>query len=169
MEGPPAFREVQRFRQPWLVATLLGVAGVTWWLLARALMGAASPGFLTLALLYWAVFGLLFPLFFLWVLRLEVEVREDGVYFRFFPLHLTFRRIPFEEVAHCSARTYNPVREYGGWGIRYSLRGGRAYNVRGNRGVQLVLRNGERILLGSQRAEELARAVRAGMERAGKG
>jgi hypothetical protein len=36
---------------------------------------------------------------------------------------------------------------------------GWAYNVRGNRGVQLELANGKRILIGSQRAEELAGAI----------
>jgi hypothetical protein len=58
------------------------------------------------------------------------------------------------------ARTYRPILEYGGWGIRYSPFGqGCAYNVSGNRGVQLELADGQRILIGSQRAEELARAI----------
>ena len=53
-----------------------------------------------------------------------------------------------------------PILEYGGWGIRYSPFGkGWAYNVRGNQGVQLELANGQRILVGSQRADELARAI----------
>jgi hypothetical protein len=34
-----------------------------------------------------------------------------------------------------------------------------AYNVSGKEGVQLELANGKRILIGSQRAEELARAI----------
>jgi hypothetical protein len=34
-----------------------------------------------------------------------------------------------------------------------------AYNVRGDRGVQLVLRDGRRVLIGSQRADELAKAI----------
>ena len=58
------------------------------------------------------------------------------------------------------ARTYRPLLEYGGWGIRYAPFGkGWAYNVHGSQGVQLELTNGKRILIGSQRAEELARAI----------
>jgi hypothetical protein len=67
------------------------------------------------------------------------------------------------EIVHRETRTYWPILEYGGWGISYSFFGkGWAYNVNGNRGGQLELANGKRILIGSQRAEELARAIGVG-------
>jgi len=57
------------------------------------------------------------------------------------------------------------MREFGGWGIRTSGDGGRAYNAYGNMGVQLVLTDGKRVLVGTQRAEELLAALRlAGAE-----
>jgi hypothetical protein len=34
-----------------------------------------------------------------------------------------------------------------------------AYNVSGDRGVELTLRDGRRVMLGSQRPEELAQAI----------
>ena len=40
-------------------------------------------------------------------------------------------------------------REYGGWGIRGGLRGTKAYNVSGNRGVELMLADGRTVLIGS--------------------
>jgi len=89
------------------------------------------------------------------------EVRDDGLYIRFYPL--THQKIPFEHIVHCEVRTYNPIREFGGWGIRYG-KGGKAYNVSGNRGVQLDLVNGKRLLIGSGRPEELARAIEAEMK-----
>jgi hypothetical protein len=55
-------------------------------------------------------------------------------------------------------QTYRPIRDYGGWGIRYG-RGGKAYNVSGNRGVMLELSDGQKLLIGSQRPEELANAI----------
>jgi hypothetical protein len=36
-----------------------------------------------------------------------------------------------------------------------------AYNVSGDRGVQIELLNGKRLLIGSQRAEELWQAIQA--------
>jgi hypothetical protein len=59
--------------------------------------------------------------------------------------------------------TYSPLRDYGGWGIRYGSKG-KAYNVSGNRGVRLELSNGKRLLFGSQRPEELSEAVAAASE-----
>ena len=58
------------------------------------------------------------------------------------------------------------IAEYGGWGVRMR-RGGMAYNVSGDRGVQLELMDGKRILIGSQRAGELADAIRERMKRGG--
>lgn len=93
-----------------------------------------------------------------YVLKLITEVRADGLYIRFFPL--SHRIISYESIISCNARTYRPILEYGGWGIRYG-RHGKAYNVSGNRGVQLELSEGKPLLIGSQRSEELARAINA--------
>jgi hypothetical protein len=71
------------------------------------------------------------------------------------------REILFRGIRRCDARTYRPVWEYGGWGVRFGLRG-RAYSVSGNRGVQLELVNRKRILIGSRRPEELALAIQEG-------
>ena len=95
------------------------------------------------------------------MLKLETEVRPDGLYVRFFPFHINYKRFGTEDLSEYYARRYKPVLEYGGWGIRYSLRKGKAYNVSGNKGVQLVFRNGKRLLIGSQRAEELEEAIRS--------
>ena len=57
--------------------------------------------------------------------------------------------------------TYSPLVEYGGWGIR-GWGKNVALNARGNRGVRLMLMDGRRVLVGSQRAEELAAALGAG-------
>ncbi len=42
-------------------------------------------------------------------------------------------------------------------------RAGKAYNVSGNRGVQLKLSSGKGLLIGSQRPEELAQAIQKGI------
>ena len=94
------------------------------------------------------------------LLKLETEVRRDGLYVRFFPFHIDFKQFGPEDLSECYARQYKPIREYGGWGIRCSLRNGKAYNVSGNRGVQLVLSSGKKLLIGSQKADELEAAIR---------
>lgn len=73
---------------------------------------------------------------------------------------LVKRTIPRAEIAGAEARTYAPIREYGGWGVRLGRRGW-AYNVSGNRGVELTLVSGKGVMIGSRRAEELEAAIRA--------
>ncbi|MHC4243874.1 MAG: DUF6141 family protein [Planctomycetota bacterium] len=95
-----------------------------------------------------------------WLLKLETDVRPDGLYVRYFPFHIKFRRFGADDLSEYYAREYRPILEYGGWGIRYSFGKGKAYNVSGNKGVQLVFKSGKRLLIGSQRAEELEEAIR---------
>ena len=99
------------------------------------------------------------------LLKLQTEVRQDGLYIRYFPFHIHFKRFRSEDLSECYARRYRPIWEYGGWGIRYSLRNGKAYNVSGNQGVQLVFKNGKKLLIGSQKPDELEAAIREIMQR----
>lgn len=150
------FREQQRFTQWWLwtlfAVVTLGVA-VVLLLDFREATGVTPLGVViavyVLALVF-GIFGLLF-----WM-RLTVEVRDDGIHVRFPPF--VRRIIAYDELAAYEPRTYRPIREFGGWGLRWGL-GGQAYNVKGNRGLQLVFTNGKRLLIGSQRPEEFAAAI----------
>lgn len=103
------------------------------------------------------ILGVLVLFFFM---RMITEVRSDGLYVRFVPFHLSFRRFGWEELESFEARTYRPIREYGGWGLRGFGRN-RALNVSGNKGLQLVFKDGRRILVGSQRADDLASVSRS--------
>jgi len=89
----------------------------------------------------------------------ETTVTRDAVEVRFGYLLPMYRRtIARADIAEARAETYSPIGEFGGWGIR-GLGGNVALNARGNRGVRLTLRDGRRILIGSQRPEELAAAL----------
>jgi hypothetical protein len=90
--------------------------------------------------------------------RLVTEVRADAIYVRFAPFHRSFRRFPWASITSADARTYRPIREYGGWGLRGFGRN-RAYSVRGNRGLQIVFKDGRRLLIGSDRADALGQAI----------
>jgi len=162
-EGEPLFREEQRFHQWWIYAVVLGTTVFAWYAFLREVVLRKPPGSRPspawLMVLTWLLMGLGLPWLFLSA-RLVVEVREDGLHYRYYPFHRRWHRLAREEIAEAVARDYRPLLEYGGWGIRYGWKGGRAYNVSGNRGVQLVLRDGRRVLFGSRRPEELEAALR---------
>ncbi len=155
------FREVQRFRQFWLWVVVIFLMGLSWLsfiqqIISRVPFGTRpAPDLIVIGI--WIIFGCAFPVL-LYTAGLKTEVRRDGIYIRFIPFHRQFRTMPFDAIQSYEARTYRPLREYGGWGIRYGAEG-KAYNVRGNRGVQLVLLSGRKILLGSQNPEELVFAI----------
>ena len=103
------------------------------------------------------LFGIGFPLAFYWM-RLIVEVLDDSVSIHYVPLTRTI--ILLSDIQDVEARTYKPLHEYGGWGVRRRSNR-RAYNVSGNRGVELTLHDGRIVMIGSQKAEELALAIRS--------
>ena len=92
-------------------------------------------------------------------IRLKIRVSEKGLHYQFFPIHLKERIIPFVDIESFKARKYSPLKEFGGWGIRFGFEG-KAYNVSGEEGLQLILKNNRKILFGSQKAKELEKAMK---------
>jgi len=167
MNGEPViiFREEQKFATwlCWLVYLSMGLAVlISVFALKKELSGQSSQE--TWEILLAVIVGIGVPIavavLFL-LLKLETEVRSDGLYVRYLPFHIHFKRFDPEDFSECYARQYRPITEYGGWGIRYSLRKGKAYNTSGNKGVQLVFKDGKKLLIGSQKAEELEQAIRS--------
>lgn len=142
------FREEQRFSPAIIITSVIAlVVGLALLLVPSARLAGVIVAWTAGAT------ALLFT-----VLKLVTEVRDDGLYVRLFPL--PFRRIALEDIASYQVRTYRPILEYGGWGLRFGF-SGVAYNARGNRGVQLVLRSDKRVLIGSQQPEALEAAIAA--------
>ena len=160
------FHEEQQFRQPWVWLLLLVITVCVIGMFAHGIYTQLYLGqvwgdrpMTNTALVISAAFSSLISAgltLLFYKLKLITEVGPDGIHIRFFPL--TRRKISFDSITSCKARTYRPIREYGGWGIRFS-RKGKAYNVSGNRGVQLEFKEGRPLLIGSQRAEELAEVI----------
>jgi hypothetical protein len=69
------------------------------------------------------------------------------------------RRIPLAHIQSAAAITFDPVRDYGGYGIR-SGPAGKAWIASRNHGVHLILANGDALVIGSQRPDELVEALR---------
>jgi hypothetical protein len=147
--SPVVFYESQGFLRPWwwllLVLALLPVG------IAALSHGPArwSPGPLVLPVLL--VAGL-----FAW-LRLDTRLDAQGLTYRMRPLGWT--RLDWSQIRTAQVRTYSPLGEYGGWGIRGLFAQNRALNVAGSQGLQLELTDGRRLLLGTQRPEELQQAL----------
>ncbi|GAB3851280.1 hypothetical protein GCM10028822_17780 [Hymenobacter terrigena] len=95
-----------------------------------------------------------------WLMRLETRIDEVGIHYRYLPLLNRWRHWPWADFRQVKPRTYSPLGDFGGWGIR-GFPGNLAYNVWGSHGLQLVFQSGDRLLLGTQRPEELAATLQA--------
>lgn len=147
----PTYSEVQSF-SPRIQAFILastGLAGLGGYLATREAPGAEFGIYAMLAALSLVV--ILFN-----TMRLSTTVIGDGI--RIKGLWFINRMIRFDEIETAEMREYKPLVEYGGWGYRIGP-AGKAYNAQGNEGVQLTLKDGKRVLIGSQRATELAHVI----------
>jgi hypothetical protein len=166
------FEEIQHFARWIRVTVLLPVAALAGLSLALSVVSstrsAVVPGGLALAFLVVAV-----PNF---VIKLGTKLDARHLHLRLDPRALPMpflpprvQDIPISDIDHCEVRTYRALhdREYWGnhfWGLGTAFRGG-AYlylmntGILSGTGVQLELRSGERILVGSDHPDALASAI----------
>tara|TARA_B100000029_G_scaffold480720_1_gene529021 strand:- start:100 stop:615 length:516 start_codon:yes stop_codon:yes gene_type:complete len=163
--APPWFTEKQRFRQWWVwLLVLWGPGFFIWAILQQVIMGAPignNPTSDLVLILLAVIFGAGLPGF-IFVCGLDTEVNQHGVRIRFRPFHRRWVVFNFESIQTAEAITYSPLKDYGGWGIKYG-RKGKAYNVSGNTGVLLTMKNGKCVLIGSMDHEALGRRIQQGL------
>ena len=160
------FYEIQRFRNPWLryssVVLTIGfvlfyVPGAVKQLVYHEPWGNRPVSDATLIAIGIIVLATMFALcFFFFNLRLMTLVNSQGIWVRLFPL--TKRMIPFDQVLRCKSTTYKAREEFGGWGVKHGKRG-KAITIYGDQGVELALKNGETLLIGTQRPTELSNCI----------
>lgn len=93
------------------------------------------------------------------VFRTRVDASEIYVCLGWIPIFWT--RIPLSSVEEPRVVTYHPLRDAGGWGMRFGRFEGSAcryWNARGNQGVFFATPK-HRYIVGSQKSDDLYRAL----------
>ena len=103
---------------------------------------------------------ILVTLFFLGI-KLKTKINEEGILYQFYPFHWIYKSITWNLIETISIRQYNAITEYGGWGIKFGFFTGRgmALTTSGNIGLQLVLKNGKKLLIGTHKKEHLQQVL----------
>jgi len=161
------FREEQQFRQWWYIVLILAATVPVmimsiyslYMQIVKGVQVGDSPApnavlvvvFIAMCISLWVTFSL----------KLEVWIDQDGIHYRFSPVIFKNRLISKSEIQRFEIRKYNPILDYGGWGIRRGIgrKWGKAYNVSGNIGLQLYLTNGKKVLFGTQRSQAIMYAM----------
>lgn len=89
-------------------------------------------------------------------IRLRTKVDTSGVQISFFPFVIKKKWL-WTDLTDVYVRKYT-LMDFGGWGYRMSSQGV-AYNTKGSNGIQLVLKNGKRIMIGTQQPDELKKYI----------
>ena len=82
-------------------------------------------------------------LIFLKSVKLTWKFDQVGFHFQFIPVIWKFRTITWEEIERVEFMAIRPLRDFGGWGFRSSLKYGRVYTTSGKHVIRLTLRNGK--------------------------
>jgi len=145
------FSEIQRFRQWWLWLLLFMISAIlvlkfTEELIFGRPLGVKPMADLALFISMLCVFGLLY---FFWMIRLETQISKENIHIKFVPF--LKKTVEWQEIEHVELIQYGFV----GYGIRYSFKYGKIYNINGNKGLLLKLNDGSQFVLGTQKPEEM--------------
>lgn len=151
------FKEEQRFIQLWLIILLAISTTVPLVIITREYLNNKVSLYNFLGTLALVVFASGFIFFF----KLKTRIDEQGIHYQFFPFHLKFKLVKWNEINKAYVRKYDAISEYGGWGIKniFWRKNGTAVNVSGNIGIQLELTNGKKLLIGTLKEEDAKRVL----------
>lgn len=156
------FEETQAMRAAWMKVLIALIAAFLWFgMIQQEVFNkqfGSNPAPDAVLVIIWFLIGIILPVFF-FTLRLHTAVYNDRIVLRFTPFRIYSREIGIDDIVSFQNRVYRPLKEYGGWGIRIGFKK-RAVSMSGNRGVELVLKNGRKFMIGSQRPDELYDAIK---------
>lgn len=155
------FYERQRFRQWWFWVLTLGISLLFIVGCIQQLVLQKPFGNNPMSDVWLIITTALFLLLSLSLLTatLITFINKEGVYVKFSPFHSRYKFFNWNEIDAVQIREYQPVSEFGGWGIRVGRRGAKAYNASGKIGMELHLQNKKKIMIGTNQPSDLKRAL----------
>jgi hypothetical protein len=151
MDKKPIFYEVQQFRQWWVWALLIIVTIAS---TGSLIVGYIKEPSFPVAVILLPLLPFVIVTFLFWKAALITRVEEDGIYVKFTYFHKNFKFYPWDTIAYCEVKKYNPAMDYGGWGIKPG-----AYNISGNMGMLIQFTRRDNLMIGTNKPEELKTAL----------
>ena len=143
------FEEKQRFNQWWLWLIILGsFAFITMKIFKSGTLSENLPP----ALILFSVVILFL------IINLRTKIDEVGIHIKMFPFHFNPVTYKWNDIHSVKVREYSPLFEYGGWGIRIGPNG-KAFNIKGNKGIEIKTAKGKTRMIGTQKMEEAQKTI----------
>ena len=158
--NPILFKEKQRFSQKIFRGILLLVTGLFIYAFVQQVVlhhpfgnKPMSDKGIFYALVFLAIFNLLF-----FSMQLVTTIIEDAIIIRFYPFHIFPKRFEWSQLSEVIVREYNPLKEFGGWGLR-GFGNKKAMSVSGNWLIEIVFLNNQSLLIGTKCPKEVEAAL----------
>ena len=150
------FKEEQKFNQwwLWLILILMGVLpiiGIYKQLILEEKLGDNPMSDISLLIFSIIMFSLV-GLFL--IMKLKTSIDKNGINMYFFPF--IKKSVDWQQIKNVKVINYGFV---GGWGIRLWTKYGTVYNVKGDKGLEIVLKSGKKFLIGTQKETELSTII----------
>lgn len=149
------FREVQKFNYWWIWAMLILITLIpSYGIYKQVILGIPFGDNPTsdIGLLVFLIIMLLLLLMF-GMIRLTTEFTETFIDIRYFPF--LKKRFHFSDIGSMEIVDYGFV----GYGIRLGTSYGTVYNTRGSKGLSIVLNDGKKYCVGTQKPEEIQTVI----------
>ena len=150
------FREEQRFTQTWILLLLIISGAILILIVLNTYIKDNSQVSLTEVVSTISIS--LFVTILIFLFKLTTRIDENGIHYKFFPFHLRLKTISWSEIEKVYVRKYKAISEYGGWGLKggffWNKSKGNAINVSGDIGIQLELKNGKKLLIGTNQEQQ---------------
>jgi hypothetical protein len=145
------YKEVQKFNSPWVwIISMIAVLGGIFALTAPAAQNEQLP--LIPKLLIASALLVIVLIFMFGYLKTTID--QAGIAIEMKILFKFGRTIRWDEIESIRSDKYRPILEFGGWGYRIGWKGV-AYSCRGNDGLIIILKNGRKVVVGTQKPDEL--------------
>lgn len=160
-KGDALYREEQRFTQWFVWALLLGVLAIPTYGVYRQIIQERPFGSNPMpdtGLLIFFLITVGVCVFFWWI-RLRTSISNEYIHIHYAPL--VNKKIFWRDVTQAEIVTYSPLI---GYGLRIWTPYGTVYNVKGRKGLFMILKNGKKVMIGTQRPREIEEVVRKVMK-----
>lgn len=170
------FSEKQKFSQAWLivimaVTNLIVIATLGWGIYKQLIEGEpwgdrplSDIGLIILSLSTFLIMAMVNAIIF--GAKLEVEIKDNSVYFKYFPFIWNWKYIHKDNIKHYQMKRFNALREFGGYGYRKNFfKKTTGLVIKGRNGLVLTLHDGDKWIIGTQQSEALEKAMHQIMDK----
>ncbi len=147
------YNETQKFNSPlvWFIVGIAVIGGIV-----ALYLPAGQKEELTLIPKLFIISALIILIIMFFYGYLKTNINDTGIIIEMRILFRFGRTIRWDDIGSVKVDKYRPILEFGGWGYRIGWKGV-AYNCSGNDGLIIILKNGRKFVVGTQKPDELRR------------